>query len=209
MGLLDRVVSGLFGRGESVADSRQLADFMDSRAAFICQKCVVEFCRVRAGVYWQKLFAEEEFRERLTQSCWESYPPALAMVAEMVEAVLRPHAGLAQRRLPEALMAVCRDVVARHPLPAGAPDTFWTDGLTYVAERLEATQSGPPRPVRNMTKPSARRIFEALPLHQEIVTHDFDYIRNNLRMNLLRFHDDFVGMARVETLVPNLLERAG
>jgi len=44
-----------------------------------------------------------------------------------------------------------------------------------------------------------------LPLHMEIVTHDFDYIRNNLRMNLLRFHEDFVAAARFETLVPSLL----
>ena len=205
MGLFDRVVSGLFGKAETVADRQALADFMDSRAAFLCQKCIVEFCRVRAGVYWSKLFDEAEFQEQLRQSRWQSYPPAFAMVAEMVEKVLREHAGARQRRLPEALEAVSADVFARYPVPEGAPDSFWGDALVLVRERLQATQAGPPRPVKEMTKPSARMIYDVLPLHKNIVTHDFDYIRNNLRMNLLRFHDDFLEAARFDTLIPSLL----
>jgi hypothetical protein len=193
------------GRSDVVADRSSLADFMDSRAAFLCQKCIVEFCRVRAGVYWSKLFAEAEFQEALRRSRWESYPPAFAMVAEMVEAALRPHAGIRQRQLPAALEAIAADVFARYPLPEGAPEAFWDDALALVRERLQATQAGPPRPVKDMTKPSARMIYDALPLHKEIVTHDFDYIRNNLRMNLLRFHEDFLAAARFESLVPALL----
>jgi hypothetical protein len=205
VGLLDKVVAGLFGSAETVADRQMLADFMDSRAAFLCQKCVVEFCRVRTGVYWQKLFSEAEFQEKLRQSRWQSYPPAFAMVAEMVEGATRSHAGQRQRRLPAALETVAAEVFARYPVPDGAPADFWDEALVLVRERLQATQAGPPRSVKDMTSPSARMIFEALPLHKEIVTHDFDFIRNNLRMNLLRFHEDFVAAARFETLVPSLL----
>jgi hypothetical protein len=205
VGLFDKVVAGLFGASETVADRQALADFMDSRAAFLCQKCVVEFCRVRAGVYWQKLFSEADFQEKLRQSRWQSYPPAFAMVAEMVEGATRPHAGQRQRRLPSALESVAAEVFSRYPVPDGAPPAFWDDALVLVRERLQGTQAGPPRPVKDMTSPSARMIFEALPLHKEIVTHDFDYIRNNLRMNLLRFHEDFLQAARFDTLVPSLL----
>jgi hypothetical protein len=205
VGLFDRIVAGLFGTSETVADRQALADFMDSRAAFLCQKCVVEFCRVRAGIYWQKLFSEAEFQEQLRQSRWQSYPPAFAMVAEMVEGAIRPHAGQRQRRLPAALEALAAEVFARYPVPEGAPADFWDDALLLARERLQATQAGPPRPVKDMTKPSARMIYDVLPLHKEIVTHDFDYIRNNLRMNLLRFHEDFIQAARFDTLVPSLL----
>ncbi len=205
MGLLDKFISGVFGKTEAVADRSSLADFMDSRAAFLCQKCIVEFCRVRAGVYWSKLFAEAEFQEAMRKSRWESYPPAFAMVAEMVEGAVRPHAGMRQRQLPAALETVAAEVFARYPVPEGAPETFWDDALVLVRERLQATQAGPPRPVKDMTKPSARMIYDALPLHKNIVTHDFDYIRNNLRMNLLRFHEDFLAAARFEPLVASLL----
>ncbi|MBA3448483.1 MAG: hypothetical protein H0T56_12935 [Pseudaminobacter sp.] len=205
MGLLDTLLPPFFRKAQPVGSAAELAEFMDSRAAFLCQKCVVEFCRVRAGVYWQKLFKEADFQEKLRQSRWQSYPPAFAMVAEMVEAGIRPHAGLRQRRLPEALGKAAAEVFARYPVPDGAPPGFWDDALALVRERLQATQAGAPRPVKDMTTPSARMIFEALPLHKEIVTHDFDYIRNNLRMNLLRFHDDFIEVAKFDTLVPSLL----
>lgn len=205
MGLLDGIVANMFGKAKPIADRSALGRFMDSRAAFLAQKCVVEFCRVRAGVNWQKLFEEDDFQRALAQSRWRSYPPAFAMVAEMVEAALREPAGLGQRRLPAALEAVTADVFAAYPVPQGESETFWQSALDEVRERLAATQSGPPRPVREMPDPLARRIFDALPLHRTVVTNDYDYIFNNLRMNLLRAHEDFLAAARLESLVDDLL----
>ena len=67
MGILDALMSRLFHKAEPISEPARFAAFMDSRAAFLAQKCVVEFCRVRAGVYWQKLFSEAEF-----QAAWRS-----------------------------------------------------------------------------------------------------------------------------------------
>jgi hypothetical protein len=206
MGLIENLVTKLFRKEPVIASREALAGFIDSRAAFLSQKCVVEFCRVRSGVYWQKLFSEDEFRESLRVSCWNSYPPATAMIVEMVEGAIRPAAGIRQRRLPDALMQVVDDVFARHPVPAGAPDTFWTDARALVRERLDATQSGPPRPVRKVAEPMAKLIHKALPLHPNLVSHDYDYIRNNLRMNLLRAYEDFVEAADLEKLARDLLD---
>jgi hypothetical protein len=206
MGLIENLVTKLFRKEPVIASGAALADFIDSRAAFLSQKCVVEFCRVRSGVYWQKLFSEAEFRESLRVSCWNSYPPAAAMIAEMVEGAIRPAAGLRQRQLPDALMRVVDEVFARHPIPAGAPDTFWTDARALVRARLDATQSGPPRPVRKAAEPMAKLIHKALPLHPNLVSHDYDYIRNNLRMNLLRAYEEFVEAADLEKLVRDLLD---
>ena len=50
--------------------------------------------------------------------------------------------------------------------------------------------------MREMPKPMARMVFDALPIHKEIVTHDYDYIFNNLSMNLLRAHEDFIAAGR-------------
>ena len=135
MGLLDGIVANMFGKATPIADRSALGRFMDSRAAFLAQKCVVEFCRV----------------------------------------------------------------------PQGESETFWQSALDEVRERLAATQSGPPRPVREMPDPLARRIFDALPLHRTVVTNDYDYIFNNLRMNLLRAHEDFLAAAWLESLVDDLL----
>jgi len=206
MGLIDTLVTKLFRKEPAIASREALADFIDSRAAFMSQKCVVEFCRVRSGVYWQKLFSEDEFRETLRVSCWNSYPPAAAMIVEMIEGVLRPAAGIRQRQLPDGLMKSVDDVFARHPVPAGAPETFWTEARALVRERLDATQSGPPRPVRKVAEPMAKLIHSALPLHPNLVSHDYDYIRNNLRMNLLRAHEDFIAAADLDQLARDLLD---
>lgn len=205
MGLLDRLGSTLFGRAAPIDSAEALADFIDSRAAFMCQKCVVEFCRVRAGIYWQKLFMEEEFIAELGRANWKAYPPAVGMIAEMVEGVLREPAGLRQRRLPQALGRVCRAVFARHPVPPGLPGDFWDEAAALADERLAATQASAPRPVRQIPDPLAKLVFRTLPIHESIVTNDYDYIFNNLRMNLLRFHSDFLDTVDAPALVDDLL----
>ena len=114
-------------------------------------------------------------------------------------------AGLRQRALPRALGATCRTVFARHPSPEGLPPDFWEKAATLVDERLEATQLSVPRPVRAIPDPLARLVFGALPIHESIVTNDYDYIFNNLRMNLLRFHSDFIDALDGPALVDDLL----
>jgi len=204
MGLVDKLI-GAFGKQQPISTRAHLADFMDSRAAFLAQKCVVEFCRVRAGVYWQKLFSEKEFQEQLDLSRWRAYPPAFAMMAEMVEGALREAAGIRQRQLPERLVGLTKEVFFRYPVPAGEQPEFWTVALDLVKEQLETTQAGPPRPVREMPKPMARAVFDVLPIHKDIVTNDQDYIFNNLRMNLLRAHEDFIAVADLNAVAADLL----
>lgn len=208
MGLVDKLVGGLFAKPQPIATRAELADFMNSRAAFLAQKCIVEFCRVRAGVYWQKLFAEKEFQAELDLSRWRAFPPAFAMVAEMVEGSLREAAGIRQRQLPERLTGLAKDVFARYPVPAGEDPAFWTLALDLVDKQLAETQAGPPRPVREMPKPMARAVFNVLPMHKDVVTNDYDYIFNNLRMNLLRAHEDFLKVADLNAVAANLLDTA-
>lgn len=204
MGLVDKLV-GAFSKPQPIETRAQLADFMDSRAAFLAQKCIVEFCRVRAGVYWQKLFSEKEFQEQLDLSRWRAYPPAFAMVAEMVEGALREAAGLRQRHLPERLLELTREVFSRYPVPAGEEAGFWGLAVDLVGKELEKTQVGPVRPVREMPDPMARAVFNVLPIHKDIVTNDYDYIFNNLRMNLLRAHEDFIAVADLKVVAADLL----
>lgn len=208
MGLVDKLVGGLFTKPQPIATRSDLAAFMDSRAAFLAQKCIVEFCRVRAGVYWQKLFSEKEFQEELDLSRWRAYPPAFAMVAEMVEGALREAAGIRQRHLPERLTGLAQEIFDRYPSPAGEDPAFWTLALGLVEEQLAKTQAGPPRPVRELPKPMARAVFNVLPMHKDVVTNDYDYIFNNLRMNILRAHEDFINVADLKSVADDLLGAA-
>ena len=208
MGLLD-ILPGFLRKATPIRCAADLADFMDSRAAFLAQKCIVEFCRVRAGVYWQKLFSEKEFQTALDHSRWRAYPPCYAMVAEMVEGALRETAGMRQRGLPPALEKVAGDSFAKYAVPSGSPESFWEDAAGLVRERLAATQAGAPRPVREIPDPLARIVFEAVPIHPNLLTNDYDYIFNFLRMNILRAHEDLLELADRAAIVDELLGPSG
>jgi len=207
MGLWDSIGRAFGGGARRLETRDDLADFMDSRSAFLAQKCIVEFCRVRSGVYWQKLFSEKEFQQELSRSRWRSYPAAYGMIAEMVEGVLRAHAGVRRLELPEALLGVATRTFAGYPVPEGEPETFWSDAAALVAEVLEKAKGEAARPVRRIPKPLARKVFDALPLHKDIVTDDYDYIFNNLRMNLLRAHEEFVESLAPEAVLADLLRK--
>ena len=160
---------------------------MDSRAAFLAQKCIVEFCRVRAGVYWQKLFSEKEFQTALNHSRWRAYPPCYAMVAEMVGgcAAQRPRA-CASAACPQRSRRSRSSSFANYPVPNGSPETFWEDAADPGARATFRHPGGAPRPVREIPDPLARMVFEAVPIHPDLLTNDYDYIFNFLRMNMLQ-----------------------
>ena len=208
MGLLDTLVPEFLRKPQPIGSAAALAAFMDARAAFLAQKSIVEFCRVRAGVYWQKLFSEKEFKTALNHSRWRAYPACYAIVAEMVEGALREAAGVRRRGLPAALEKVAFATFSKYAVPEGSPASFWAEALALTRERLDASQAGPPRPVREIPDPLARRVFEAVPIHPDLLTNDYDYIFNFLRMNLLRAHEDFLAQANRNALVDELLGAA-
>lgn len=205
MGLLNKLLPDFLRKAHSIGSVGELADFMDSRAAFLAQKSIVEFCRVRSGIYWQKLFSEKEFQAALNHSRWRAYPACYAMMTEMVEGTLREPAGSRNHCLPEVLEKVALASFARYPVPEGSPLSFWEDAAVLIRQRLDATRAGPPRPVREIPKPLARTVFEMVPIHPDLLTNDYDYIFNFLRMNLLRAHEDFLAQADRSALVDELL----
>jgi hypothetical protein len=187
--------TGLFRKTERIDSLESLARFLDSRSNFLSQKCITEFCRVRSGVYWQKLFQEQEFLSALEVSCWQAYTPCLAMVTEMVEANLRPAAGAGRRAAAQRLVDLARAVHDSRATPPGFDAAQWAASFQLVAERIDSVEGEAARPVRLMPDPLARKVFEALPIHPRLITNDYDYIFNNLRMNLLRAHEDFADTA--------------
>ena len=194
MGLLDSSsAADSCARRRRSAAAADLADFMDSRAAFLAQKCIVEFCRVRAGVYWQKLFSEKEFQEALDHSRWRAYPPCYAMVAEMVEGALREAGGHAPARPAGGAREGRPRKLREIPCPrAVRPKASGRTRPTWCASALPPPRPGAPRPVREIPEPLARMVFEAVPIHPDLLTNDYDYIFNFLRMNLLRAHEDLL-----------------
>ena len=84
---------GLFRSQPSVRSPQDLAQFIDEHAAFVVQKGIYEYSRARAGHYAKVLFGEQAFIDAVDLSRWAAFPIGLAMVAEVVDGVLRQQVG--------------------------------------------------------------------------------------------------------------------
>ncbi len=91
-------------------------------------------------------------------------------------------------------------------MPAHLDRSKWESQAGLVEERLAHAALAAPRPVRHLPDPLARQVFDALPMHADLLKNDFDYIFNNLRMNLLRAHSDFIDDADIPALVKTLID---
>lgn len=200
MGLFD-----MFRRPPPIADVGALEDFLDTHAAFLVQKCVFEYSRARAGIFWEKLFKEADFKAAVDYARWNGFPIALANVVEMVEGVMRPAARGSEALLLDRLVEIALSVIHRYPVPEGEASDFWTTRSDWLRKRLSDIQLTPPKAVKDIPIDTARQIFDLMPIHQSLRGEDFVVVRNHLRSNLCRMYEDFVARVKVEPLVEDTL----
>src|SRR6266581_6448972 len=108
---------GMFRGKPPIRDASELSRFIDENAAFLVQKGIYEYSRARAGHYAKVLFAEEGFAKSVEHSRWQAFPLGLSMVGEMVDGVLRPHAGIQRRAVLDQTIIVVLSVFDRYLVP--------------------------------------------------------------------------------------------
>jgi hypothetical protein len=203
MGLLES-----FRRRTTISSCATLADFLDSRAAFLVQKCIVEYVRARSGLLSSQLFKEAAFKAAMEHARWRNYPLCLQNCALMVEQALRPVAGAAAPAMREGLILAVADVCRRYPLPAGMAPDFWTGAAKDIARRIRQAGLAGPRPVKDFPLETAEAFFAGLPLHPDLTAFDFQLVTNNVRVNLCRAHENFIAAADPSALVAALVAAA-
>lgn len=202
MGLFD-----WFRKPPPVRDTAALADFIDGNAAFLMQKGIYEYSRARAGHYAKVLFREPEFHAAVEVSRWRAYPLGLAMVAEMVEGVLRAHVGDRHAAL-ESLTALVLDVFDRYPVPAALGEQEWGEHRAELARRLQLIGLHPRKRVMDIPEQWAQTYFDLMPIHEKLRTRDFPTTRNYLRVATCNIHDEFIERLDIPAVAASL-DRAG
>ncbi|WP_448040762.1 hypothetical protein [Bradyrhizobium liaoningense] len=175
-----------------IGDREALADFIDAQSAFIVQKGIYEYSRARAGHYAKVLFAEEGFALAVERSRWQAYPLGLAMVGEMVEGVLRPHAGMQRRAVLDQMILVVLSVFDRYPVPPSIGEDGWFQARRELEQRLDLVGGHAPKRVMDIPEPLAETYFAMMPIHEKLRGRDFETIRNYLRISLCNIHDELV-----------------
>jgi len=121
-------IFGFFRRRPPIRKVAELADFIDEQSAYLVQRYIYDYTQARSGPYSKSLLIRPDFMQAVERSRWSAYPLGLAMVGEMVEGVLRPHAGdeRQQRGFADAIWAdetghasgryIDGDIAQRHPV---------------------------------------------------------------------------------------------
>jgi hypothetical protein len=193
----------LFRRRPSIRAREELADFIDQQSAFLVQKGIYEYARARAGHYSKVLFHEQGFRDAVEQSRWRAYPLGLAMVAELVEGVLRPYAADRHRQL-EILKNLVLSVFDRYPVPPALGAEAWSAARLELVRRLDLIGMHAPKRAFDICEPFAEAYFNLMPIHEKLRASEFPTIRNYLRVTLCNIHDEFTKRLEATTMAAAL-----
>lgn len=196
----------LFDRPTPVTDLETLADFVDRHAAFVVQKGIYEYARARAGHYAKVLFAEKDFLDAVERSRWGAFPLGLAMVGELVEGVLRPHAVSDQAEQREQLNALVLSVFDRYPKPAALSEQAWRDARADLARRLQLIGLHPPKPAMDIPEPFVKSYFDLMPIDKKLRASEYPTIRNYLRVTMCNVHDELAKLMDAPALGRLLLD---
>jgi hypothetical protein len=180
-----------FRKAPPIRQASELAQFMDAQAAFVAQKGVYEYSRARAGHYSKVLFSEQTFIDAVDRSRWQAYPLALAMVGEVAEGVLRPHAAGSPNELAPAISALAVAVLDGHPVPAMLGAERWNAERETLARRLVQVGLHPPKPAKDIPIPYAKTYFDLMPIHEKLRSTEAPTITNYLKITLCNVHVQF------------------
>ena len=198
----------IFRRRPPVRTLDELADFIDAQAAFLAQKGIYEYSRARAGHYSKVLFAEAGFQHAVEQSRWRAFPLGLAMVAEIVEGSLRPHAGDDRRAVLDALTVLVLSIFDRYPFPEQLGKAEWLEARRKLAHRLDLIGTHAVKFAKDVPEPFAENYFACMPIHEKLRGHDHPTIHNYLRVTSCNIHEEFAQRADIAALVGALRAQA-
>ncbi|MDC7788733.1 hypothetical protein PQJ75_06710 [Rhodoplanes sp. TEM] len=196
-------------RKPPVRDAAALADFIDSQSAFLVQKGIFEYARARAGHYAKVLFHEPDFQAAVEAARWRAYPLGLAMVVEMVEGELRPHAAGHLAGVRAALTGTALAVFDRYPAPPSLGPEAWAAARDDVAHVVERCALHPVKRVIDVPEPYMKPYFALMPIHPKLRGQDFDTTCNYLRVGLCNIHDELAERLDADAVTAALLRGGG
>ncbi|MFL1462332.1 hypothetical protein ACI6QG_09030 [Roseococcus sp. DSY-14] len=168
----------------------ELPGFLHRQAAFVAQKTVLDYCRVKAGRNERRHFADRDFQAALEHCRWQVFLAAAADLALVLEAALRPHAPGREAALAAGLAAAHAAALREEPAPE-AERAALEDALRALPHHLAAAQAAPPRPSSSRPMLAEPVLFATLPVHPEQRRDESPAIRGALRFHLVSSEQEF------------------
>jgi hypothetical protein len=194
-------------RQPPVASLDELADFLAAQTAYVSQRTVLEYCRARTGLNWDKLYREQAFVDSLEVCRWEAYAEVLAEVTELALIVLRRQSPVEPQLYLTGLASAAHAALLRHPVPGHR--TSWDAASAAIEQHLAQALLAAPRAVHLAGFGAADVIFAHLPIHPDLRREDREMFRNSVRFALCRVFDEMTRRLDVPALAQALRGGAG
>lgn len=185
----------------SVTTPAELQAFVAGEAAYLAQKTVIGYCRVKTMLDYAKLLTEPAFRDQQELCRWEAYASTLADTLILVEGWLRPADAEARRRLADSLAALYASILNEH-VPAHRQD--WSDSIAAFDSRFAEARATVPLPPEQLVTGSAKLILQLVPIADRLKRNDLEVVRGDLRLHILAAHAAMLKRFRRDALVAAL-----
>jgi len=163
--------------------------FLQRQAAFVAQKTVIDYCRVKAGRHERQTFGDADFQAALRHCRWQVYFGALADVGALAEAWLRPHAEGREAALAAGLARWHAAALADNP-PPEEERAAAEQAIIAFPGHLAGLQQAPPRMAQKLPLQSDAPLFATLPVHPDQRVGEAPAIRGALRFHIVATQQD-------------------
>ncbi|MBP7063764.1 hypothetical protein [Ferrovibrio sp.] len=180
-GLLQRGMDFFFP--PKVSDLPGLRQFVAGEAAYLAQKSVIGYCRVKTLLAFEKLMKETIFRELLEICRWEAYSLTLADTLIVAEGCLRPGDAGQRAAVAEGLRLLYADIL-NEAVPAHRPQG-WADRIAEFDQRFALSSQAAPQPPEQVIRATASTIHELAPIHTKLKRNDLEVIAGDLGFNMV------------------------
>jgi len=180
---LPALIARLLRRTRS-ADPAVFGEFLRARGAYLAQKTVLDYCRVKAGRQERAIFADPDFQAALDHCRWRTFFGTLADMTALAEAWLRPHAVGRETALADRLATLHARALATEPPPASERAAAEA-AAEALRNHLAALQAAPPWPPHRLPLMAEAPLFATLPIAPEQRIGETPAIRGALRFHLV------------------------
>jgi hypothetical protein len=173
----------LLGR-QRTAEPAALQAFLARQAAFVTQKTVIDYCRVKSGRAERQLFTDADFQAALRHCRWQTFAAAVQDVAALAEAWLRPHAAGREAVLAEGVARLGAAILDGAPAPAEERESL--DAAREALPRhLTQLQGAPPLAANRLPLLAEAPLLATLPIHPDQRIGETPSIRGALRFHIV------------------------
>lgn len=197
--MLRRTLEFFFPPPVSTPD--ELKAFAAGEAAYLAQKTVFGYCRVKTMLDYEKLLTEPAFRDAQEVCRWEAYAGTLGDMLILIEGWLRPGDAATRQRLADSLAALYPSIIGE-AVPEHRKD--WADAIAAFQGRFALARESEPAPPERLVTETARLIHELVPIADRLKRNDREVISGDLRLHMLAAHASMLKRFRRDALVAAL-----